>query len=162
MKYWPPIPRPRSIPATCVGLGESRPNTCGDNSYASRYGCDYLYASYGQMLDRPYVGGRTRDLLDVLDWIRGFGHASVHVVAKGYGAIPAAFAALLHDGVPRVTLKNGLKSYSAIAASETYKWPQSALVYRVLERFDLPDVYRELAAKDLRQIDPRGPEALRG
>ena len=137
------------------GLGESRPNTCGDNSYASRYGCDYMYASYGQMLDRPYVGGRTRDVLDVVDWIRSFGHASVHVVAKGYGAIPAAFAALLHDDVSHVTLKNGLKSYSAIAASETYKWPQSGPRLWRLEALRLARRVSRTSCQESAQIDPR-------
>jgi len=35
------------------GLGESRPNTCGENSYASNYGCDYFY---GVAFDHRGVG----------------------------------------------------------------------------------------------------------
>jgi pimeloyl-ACP methyl ester carboxylesterase len=154
---------PRATLYTCDvrGLGESRPNTCGDNSYASRYGCDFFYAAYSLMLDRPYVGRRAHDILCVLDWISSFGHPSIHLVAKGYGAVPAAFAALLHDAVAQVTLKHGLTSYADLASAEIYKWPPSSFVPGVLQRFDLPDVYRELAAKQLKMIAPRGAEGAR-
>ena len=49
------------------GLGESRPNTCGENTYFSHRGCDYFYAAHAIMLDRPYVGQRTHDVLAVLE-----------------------------------------------------------------------------------------------
>ena len=75
------------------GLGESRPNTCGENTYDTPYGCDYFYAAHGIMLDRSYVGRRTHDVLSVLDWLAEIGHEEVHLLALGYGAIPAAFAA---------------------------------------------------------------------
>ena len=143
------------------GLGESRPNTCGENTYFSHYGCDYFYAAHSIMLDRPYVGQRTHDVLAVLDWITSFGHADVHLVARGYGSVPASYAALLHDGVARVTLKNFLPSYGEIASADVSKWPLSSLTPWVLKRFDLTDVYRELAAKQLRLIAPRGPEGAR-
>ncbi|HEY5315226.1 MAG TPA: prolyl oligopeptidase family serine peptidase [Pirellulales bacterium] len=136
------------------GLGESRPNTCGENQYASHYGSDYMYAAYSNMLDRPYAGRRTHDVLAVIDWITSFGHADLHLVGKGYGAIPAAFAALLHPAVAQVTLKQPLDSYQAIASAELYKWPLSAFIPGVLKHFDLPDIYRALKAKGLRLIEP--------
>jgi hypothetical protein len=154
-------PQARLYTADVRGLGESRPNTCGENSYHSRYGCDFMYASYALMLDRPYIGGRTHDILSVLDWIKSFGHTSVHLVAKGYGAIPGAYAALLHDSVVKVTLKHSLTSYADVASCDVYQWPPSSFTFGVLEKFDLPDLYRELAAKKLRQIEPRGPEKAR-
>jgi dienelactone hydrolase len=151
---------PQATLYTCDvrGLGESRPNTCGENSYRSRYGCDYFYAAHALMLARPYVGRRAHDILCVLDWIGSFGHSGIHLVAKGYGAVPAAFAALLHDTVARVTLKHAMTSYTEVASAEIYQWPPSSFVPGVLERFDLTDVYRELAAKQLKLIAPRGAE----
>ena len=56
----------------------------------------------------------------------------------------------------QVTLKNALTSYSDVAESEEYRWPLSSFVPGVLEKFDLPDCYRALAAKKLRQIEPWG------
>jgi len=140
------------------GIGESRPDTCDENSFLDLYGSDYFYAVHSLMLDRPYVGQRTHDVLRVLDWLRSAGHEEVHLVGKGWGAVPATFAAVLSDRVVRVTLKNALTSYQEIAESQDYAWPLSTLVPDVLRAFDLPDCYRALQARNLRQIDPWGPD----
>jgi len=140
------------------GIGDSRPGTTG-TAWDSPYGSDYFYAIHSLMLDRPYVGRKVYDLLRVLDWLKGTGHDEVHLAARGWGSIPATFAALFSEVVVRVTLKNALTSYDAIARSESYAWPLSCLLPGVLEKFDLPDCYRELEAKGLRMVDPWGPDA---
>jgi dienelactone hydrolase/pimeloyl-ACP methyl ester carboxylesterase len=152
---------PQSAFYTCDvrGIGDSQPNTCGTNTYLTPYGCDFFYAAHGNMLDRPYVGQRTHDVLCVLDWLAANGHREVHLVGKGWGALPATFAALLAPGVVQVTLKNALRSYTEVAVAERYQWPLSALLPGVLKEFDLTDCYRALAAKKLRQLDPWGPMA---
>jgi dienelactone hydrolase len=132
------------------GVGESKPDTCGENSFLKPYGCDYFYAIHSVMLDRPYVGQKTHDLLAVLDWLEAQGHTEAHLAAKGWGALPATFAAVLSSFVKRVTLKDALASYRSIAEAERYDLPLSALVPNVLSTFDLPDCYEELKAKDLR------------
>ena len=138
------------------GIGDSRPDTCGVDSFLQPYGSDYFYAIHSIMLDYPYAGQKTYDLLRVLDWLKSVGHEEVHLAAKGWGAVPATFAALLSDQVVQVTLKNALTSYRDVAESESYDWPLSSFVPHVLESFDLPDCYRALAAKHLRQIKPWG------
>ena len=137
-----------------VAVGPSIPYVAGAKALTNSYVADYFYASHSIMLDRPYAGQRTHDVLRVLDWLRAQGHEEIHLVAKGWGAIPATFAALLADDVKQVTLKNALTSYSAVAEAEEYRWPLSSFVPGVLEKFDLPDCYRALAAKQLRQIEP--------
>jgi dienelactone hydrolase len=136
------------------GIGESRPDTCGKDKYHDPYGSDYFYSAHSLMLDRPYLGQRTYDVLQVLDWLASVGHREVHLVAKGWGALPATFAALLSPLVVQVTLKNALASYQAVAEAEDYAWPLSCLLPGVLQKFDLPDCYRDLAAKKLKLIDP--------
>ncbi|HOW65926.1 MAG TPA: prolyl oligopeptidase family serine peptidase [Candidatus Paceibacterota bacterium] len=136
------------------GIGESRPNTCGFNTFLDPYGSDYFYAIHCLMLDRPYLGQKTYDVLRVLDWLRTCGHSEIHLAGKGWGALPAAFAAVLSDTVVEVTLKNALNSYQSIAESEFYAWPLSTFLPGVLKQFDLPDCYRVLSAKKLRLIDP--------
>jgi cephalosporin-C deacetylase-like acetyl esterase len=140
------------------GMGESKPDTCDYNSYRSAYGSDYFYAIHSIMLDRPYIGQRTHDVLRVIDWLMANGHTEVHITGKGWGALPAAFAAVLSDHVTKVTLKNTLTSYTDIAESQTYAWPLSSLVPNVLDAFDLPDCYEALKSKQLRMIDPWGPD----
>jgi dienelactone hydrolase len=141
------------------GIGDSQPNTCGKDTFLTPYGNDYFYAVHSLMLNEPYVGQRTRDILGVLAWMAANGHRQVHLAAKGWGAIPATFAALLAPRVVQVTLKNALTSYAEVAEAVRYKWPLSALLPGVLKQFDLPDCYRALATKQLRQIEPWGPMA---
>jgi hypothetical protein len=138
------------------GIGESQPDTCGENQFLKPYGSDYFYAGHSLMLDRPYVGQKTFDLLRVLEWLKSYGHTEIHLAAKGWGALPATFAAVLSDAVAQVTLKQALSSYTAIAESADYDWPLSALLPGVLEKFDLPDCYRVLEPKKLRQLELRG------
>ena len=139
------------------GVGESRPDTCGSDQFLNPYGSDYFYAAHAIMLDRPYLGQKTYDLLRVLDWLRSLGHRDIHLAAKGWGALPTTFAAVLKNRVKQVTLKQGLTSYAAIAESEDYNWPLSALPPDILARFDLPDCYREIGkSKQLRQIEMQG------
>ena len=52
------------------GVGESRPDTCGVDQFLKPYGNDYFYAVHGLMLDRPYAGQKTHDLLCVLDAVQ--------------------------------------------------------------------------------------------
>ena len=138
------------------GIGESRPGTAGADAYTNPYGADYFYAVHSLMLDSPYAGQRTHDVLRVLDWLRSLGHTEVHLVAKGWGAIPATFAAVLSNQVKQVTLKNALTSFHDVATTEHYDWPLSSFVPNVLASFDLPDCYAALKGKKLKQIEPRG------
>lgn len=141
------------------GIGESLPGTCSPGSFHSPYGSDYFYAIHSLMLDRPYLGQKTFDVLRVLDWLTSIGHPEVHLIGKGWGSLAATFAALLAPSVRQVTLKHALTAYSDIAESEYYSWPLATLLPGVLSQFDLPDCYRNLAAKQLRMIAPWGAEA---
>ena len=139
------------------GIGESSPQTTSLNG-RDEYNTDYFYSSHGLLLDYPYVGQRTFDVLRVLDWLAAWGYDQVHLAARGQGALPAAFAALLSPHVTRVTLKHAPVSYSEIAEARDYNWPLSAMPLGVLGRFDLPDCYRELKGKDLRLLEPLGAQ----
>jgi hypothetical protein len=66
----------------------------------------------------------------------------------------AAFAALMHPTVNRVTLKHAPHSFEAIALQPASAWPMSCLPWGVLKHFDMPDVYNALRAKKLRLIEP--------
>ena len=143
------------------GCGESQPDTCRAGSFLSPYGSDYFYSAHSIMLDQPYLGQKTFDLLRVLDWLKSLGHQEVHLVARGWGALAGTFASALSGQVKQVTLKNALTSYASVAETEHYHWPLSTLLPGVLLHFDLPDCYSELKQKQLRQIDPWGAKAGR-
>jgi len=137
------------------GIGESEPQTTNLTD-RGEYSTDYFYSSHALMLDYPYVGQRTFDVLRVLDWLNGWGYGQIHLAGKGYGALPATFAVLLSDAVSQVTLKNALGSYTDVAEAKDYNWPLSALPPGVLKTFDLPDCYRELKKKNLKIVDSWG------
>ena len=138
------------------GIGESQPDTTG-KAFTDPYGSDYFYAIYGIMFDQPYPGQRTFDVLRLIDWLQAHGHEEIHLVAKGWGAIPATFAALLSPAVRRVTLKHALSSYGEVAEAQDYDWPLSSFVPDALKTFDLPDCYAALSGKNLRMIETKGP-----
>jgi cephalosporin-C deacetylase-like acetyl esterase len=140
------------------GIGDSQPNTTS-KGFTDPYGSDYFYAIYGIMSDQPYPAQRAFDILRVVDWLQAHGHEEIHLVAKGWGAIPATFAALLAPAVKRVTLKHALSSYADIAAAEDYDWPLSAFIPEVLKTFDLPDCYAALAGKQLKLIETKGAQS---
>jgi pimeloyl-ACP methyl ester carboxylesterase len=139
------------------GIGESQPNTTS-KSFLDPYGSDYFYAVYGVMFDQPYPAQRTFDVLRLIDWLTANNHEEIHLVSRGWGTIPATFAAVLDKRVRQITLKHALASYSAVAEADDYDWPLSSFVPDVLKTFDLPDCYRALASKSLRQIEPKGPK----
>ncbi len=126
------------------GIGDSMPNTCGRSSFDSPYGNDFFYASHALMLDQPYVGQRTHDVLRVIDWLASFGHTEIELIANEWGTIPATFAAVLSKSVTKVALNKPLASYSEIAESEMYDWPVAMFLPGALLTLDLPDCYAEL------------------
>jgi cephalosporin-C deacetylase-like acetyl esterase len=146
------------------GIGESRPNTCGADSFLSAYGSDFFYAAHGLMLDRPLLGQRTYDLIQILSWLVMNGYTQIHLTAWGWGTLPSVFAALMHthlrDTKLHTTLHSPLTSYQELADAATYQWPLSCLLPNVLTRFDLPDCYRALADRGLTLIDPVGAEGV--
>jgi cephalosporin-C deacetylase-like acetyl esterase len=139
------------------GIGESTPRTTTLDG-SDEYNTDYFYSSHGLSIDYSYIGQRTHDVLRVVEWLAAWGYDRVHLAARGQGAVPAAFAALLSPTVTRVTLKRPPASYASIAESKDYNWPLSAFPPGVLASFDLPDVYRALKAQQLTLIDPLGAD----
>ncbi len=140
------------------GIGESTPNTCTHRSFLGIYGSDYFYASFGEMLGEPALGWRVWDILRTLDFMGQYGYDQVHLAARGWGAIPAALAALLDERVVRVTLRNAPISWGEMVQTRMQQWPHAVMLPGVLQSFDLPDVYRELAKRGLQLNQPFSAE----
>jgi cephalosporin-C deacetylase-like acetyl esterase len=138
------------------GIGDSQPDTCGANQFLGRYGSHYFYSAYSSMLDRPLLGQRAFDVLRVIQLLTAAGHTEIHLAGRGWGALPAAFAALLSKDVKKVTLKHALTSFHDIAIHDDQQWPNAFMLPHALEHFDLPDCYTALKSRDLRLIEPWG------
>ena len=136
------------------GIGDSQPDTCGANQFLGRYGSHYFYAAYSQMLDRPLLGQRTFDVLRVIQLLAAAGHTEIHLAGQGWGALPAAFAALLSREIKQVTLKHALTSFHELAVHDDQQWPTAFMLPQVLHHFDLPDCYKALQSQKLQLIEP--------
>ncbi len=132
------------------GIGESRPNTANPNSFLSPYGSDYLYGIHSIMLNRPYVGQKTHDLLRVLDWLAANGRTRIQLHAKGWGTVPAIFAALLSNKIVSLKLEDAPASFHEMATTEHYDWPLSHMVPGILRHCDLPDCIRDIQARGVK------------
>lgn len=130
------------------GIGESMPGTAGGDAFGY-YGADYLYATYANMFARPYLGGKTWDVLRVLDFLADHGWTEVHIASKGWGCLSAGLAALLDDRVKTVTLRDRLENWHRLATDEHYQWPLSHMVFGALKEWDLPWVWEALKDKGL-------------
>jgi len=125
------------------GVGDSLPGTAGDQPH-SYYGADYFYSAYANMLARPYLGGKTYDVLRTIDFLASRGWDDIHLAGKGLGVLPGGLAALLDDRVKKVTLHEPLESWHSVATTEHYHWPLSHMIFGVLKTWDLPDVWTAL------------------
>ncbi len=126
------------------GIGESLPNTCGNNTFDDVYGCDYFYAAHGIMLDRPYVGQKVLDVLATLQFLKSFGATDVELVGQKWGALIATLAGVLSPLVSRVQVLDRVESFEQLATDEHYDMPLAYLPPGVLKHFDLPDCDRQL------------------
>ncbi len=138
------------------GMGDSQPDTCGANQFLGRYGSHYFYAAFSQMLDRPLLGQRTFDVLRVIQLLAAAGHTEIHLAGQGWGALPAALAAVLCKDIKQITLKHALTAFHELAVHEDQQWPNAVMLPQVLAHFDLPDCYAELQTRTLQLIEPWG------
>ena len=125
------------------GVGDSLPSTAG-NQPLSYYGSDYFYAAYANMLGRPYLGGKTYDVLRSIDLLVSRGWTDIHLASKGHGNLPGGLAAFLDERVKKVSLHDPLDSWHSLAIEEHYKWPLSHMIFGVLKTWDLPEVWTAL------------------
>ena len=126
------------------GIGESMPGICGQG-FDQPYGSDYFYAIHGVMLDRPYLGQKTYDVIRVLRWLEDSGYDQVELIGKHWGGLAATLATVVNPRtVKSLRLFDPIDSFQAIATEELYKVPLAYLPPDVLSRFDLPDCYKAL------------------
>lgn len=108
------------------------------------YNIDYHFAACGLMLDEPYLGARVRDIIAALRLITSRGNRNVHLLARGQGAVPAVFAALISGLASRVTLMQAPDSFAAMLDRQIIAYPQSMMPLGILAYTDLPEIYRLL------------------
>ena len=138
------------------GLGESLPEE-QHSGFLQPYGMDYMFHAYGLLLGQSYMGRRVYDVLCAMDLLASEGAEAIRLYGRGQGALLALFAALFHDRVTSVTLKNGPQSFVEWTQAPLVAWPAANFLRGVLQVCDLPDCMRLLGDR-LRIIEPWGPD----
>jgi len=122
------------------GSGESRYDTANGRDYFDLYDADYLYSSYGIMMNRPLAGGKTFDVLRTVNLLEGLGVRVTALSGRGCGALISLYAAPFIAGLERLVLTNCIPSMRAIVDTDRCLWPQSVLIPEILRWFDLADI----------------------
>ena len=140
------------------GLSPSLPAP-GDRGRDSPFGPDWRDAFMALSIDRPLLGQRTAELLDILETLDAEegskNPAGFHVVGVGPAGAAVLHAALL-DGrgkIKKVTLKNSLVSWSNVVERGMSRDQMSSVLPGVLMSYDLPDLAAAIAPLPLAILD---------
>jgi hypothetical protein len=106
---------------------------------------DYHYDGVELMFGSSMIARRVLDVLQAVEYVKAHGVKHLHLIARGMGALPGAFAALLaSDKVESLTLYDAPESYLSMLQKRVTYWPQSCMIPGFLKVADLPDVYGAL------------------
>jgi cephalosporin-C deacetylase-like acetyl esterase len=132
------------------GLGETSP-TPAPQGRESPFGPDWREAFMALSMDKPLLGQRAAELLNVLETLNAETSApkssGYHVVGIGVAGPAVLHAALLDERglIKKVAIQNSLVSWSNIVENSLSRNQLSNVVPGVLELYDLPDLAARLA-----------------
>ena len=124
------------------GIGELIPSGCDSYSkdFFGQYLFDYHFASLGVMFNKPYLGGKVRDILCALELLKSVGVKNITLKAEGQGTIPALIAAVMSDIPAAVELNNMPESWLSIVNKDMTLWPMSVMARGILKVTDLDEM----------------------
>ena len=124
------------------GIGEVMPSGCDfySREFFGQYLFDYHYASLGYMYDRPYLGGKVRDILCAVKLLRECGIKKITLAADGQGTVPALLAALLCDTELELRLTHAPESWESMVRKPITRWPFSLMLPGILKLTDLDEL----------------------
>ena len=147
LKLREPEPGDALYSLDCRGIGECMPTSCEqmpERDFYYYYGFDYHYASLHLLWGESICGRRTEEVLAALE-LTGEKSSSgrVSLEARGFGCIPALFAAVISDRVSEVRLEGCPGSWERIASEMLLSHavsPASALPGGILALTDIPEL----------------------
>jgi dienelactone hydrolase len=136
------------------GMGETAPRS-PDRARRSPLGGDTKEAFLAMHLDRPLLGQRVADLLEVIDALVAPGARNgIHLWGTGIAGPIALHAAALEPRVVALTLDRSLVTWSAVAESPLSRDQLSNAVPGALKAYDLPELAALLAPRALTVREP--------
>ena len=107
----------------------------------ANYNYDYHYWACGEMLGKPYLGGRVRDILGAMKLLAANGAKHIKLIARVQGVYPAVLAALyFKDCKVSVECNEMPPAFGEIMKQDIPEIPHSSLITGILEHFDLPEL----------------------
>ncbi len=144
------------------GFGETwAPRSVRETSadyFDRRDGVDADFAYGANFLGRPLLGMRAWDALNVAAYARlraDVDPTRVVLVARGWSAPVALFAAALDPSVQGLAVEGMAVSYGGLATSEVYDQPAEFFIPGVLKDFDLEDVFSLFAPRRCLLLNPQ-------
>jgi len=123
----------------------------GKQGRDSPFGADWREAFMALSMDKPLLGQRTAELLDILESLHAGADAKksagFHVVGVGPAGPAVLHAALLDERglIKKVMLRNSLVSWANIIENSVSRDQLGNVVPGVLQVYDLPDLAARLA-----------------
>ena len=124
------------------GIGELTPGGClqtDERDFFDLYESDYHYASLGDLISEPLLGGRVHDVLCTARLLENR-NCTVELYGKGQGGITALFAAFI--GKYKVTLEDVPTSYLELVNNFDNTLPQAMMPFDILKICDLDDLIK--------------------
>ncbi len=151
-------PRAPAIAVDPRGMGYTAPKH--EAGQRSPFGGDWKEAYLALYLNRPLLGQRVADLLDMLAGLDAVGpngdHAGFHVVGVGAAGPVVLHAALLDERglIKQVTLERSLASWADVVEKGISRDQLGNVVPGVLREYDLPELAARLAPLPLAIASP--------
>ena len=92
------------------------------------------------MIGDPIFGQRLRDVLAVIEWLRGpeVGARDIKVWGTGMGALYGAFAGVLDEDLSGFVLDEPLISFESLIQVNIPQYGTEVIISGILEAFDMP------------------------
>ena len=146
------------------GIGETRVASDANGSDWPRYFGDFSSTMTAFLTGETLVGMRARDIVRAVDLLAARNDVireQIFGVGVEGGAIPLLHAAVMDERIRRVALDKMLVSYQSMVDNKIHRGAFENIVPGVLKVYDLPDLARMIAPRDIRIVDAANPVGQR-
>jgi cephalosporin-C deacetylase-like acetyl esterase len=121
---------------------------------------DYASSMTALLTGRTMVGMRVADIMRGVDLLSGRADVDagrISAFGKGLGGVPTLYAAALDPRIRKVTLEESLLSYQSMVDRRIHQEMFELIVPGALRYFDLPDLVKSIAPREVRIVRPVNP-----
>ena len=108
------------------------------------------------LIGKPLFGQRVKDICSSVQWIQRpeLMASDIYIWANGVSSLHATFAANQSDAISGLILENPLISFESAVSTRLPEYGDEILLPKVLESFDIPQVFQSLAPLKVTVINP--------